>query len=41
MHYGIPATIVELLRNWYIDISSCVRLDRVDEDWFPVQTDLR
>ena len=29
-HYGIPATKVEIFRNWYNDISSCVRLDGVD-----------
>ena len=40
-HYGIPATIVELLRNWYSGISSCVRLDGVDGDWFLIRTGLR
>ena len=32
---------MELLRNWYDGISSCVRLDEVDGDWSPKRTGLR
>ena len=31
-HYGILATIIELLRNWYSGINTCVRLDGIDGD---------
>ena len=40
-HYGIPARIVELLRNWYIGASSCVRLDGEYGDWCSIRTGLR
>ena len=40
-YYGIPAQIVELLKNWYEGISSCVRLEEGDGDWFPIRTGLR
>ena len=31
-YHGIPAKIVDLLRNWYLDISSLVRLDDEEGD---------
>ena len=40
-YYGIPTQIVELLRSWYEGISSCVRLEESDGDWFPITTGLR
>lgn len=40
-HYGISEKIVELLRNWYVDVSSCVRMDGGEGEWFPVTTGLR
>ena len=39
--FRIPAQIVELLRSWYEGISSCVRLEESDGEWFPVRTGLR
>ena len=39
--YGIPTKIVQLLRSWYTDISSCVRLEESDGDWFPIRSGLR
>jgi hypothetical protein len=40
-HYGISEKIMELLRNWYVDVSSCVRMDGGEGEWFPVTTGLR
>ena len=40
-YYGIPTKIVDLLRNWYIGITSSVRLDGEEGDWFPITTGLR
>ena len=40
-YYGIPKIIVELLRSWYTGISSCVRVDGGEGEWFPIRTGLR
>ena len=40
-YYGIPTQVVELLKSWYEGISSCVRLEEGDGDWFPIRTGLR
>ena len=40
-YYGIPTKIVELLREWYLGISSSVRMDGEEGDWFPITTGLR
>ena len=40
-HYGITNKIVDLLKNWYPGISSSVRLDGEEGDWFPITKGLR
>ena len=40
-YYGIPTVIVDLLRSWYTGISSCVRVDGEEGEWFPIRTGLR
>ena len=40
-YYGIPKEVVEILRSWYEGINSCVRVDGVEGDWFPIRTGLR
>ena len=39
-YYGVPTTVMELLRSWYKGIISCVRLDGDDRDWFSIRTAL-
>ena len=40
-YYGIPTKIVDLLRKWYLGITSSVRMDGEEGDWFPITTGLR
>ena len=40
-YYWIPKDIVEILRSWYESINSCVRVDVVESDWFPIMTGFR
>ena len=40
-HYGVPTQIVDLLKSWYVGISSCVRMEEGDGDWFLIRTGLR
>ena len=40
-YYGIPTRKVDLLRNWFICISSFVRIDGEEGDLFPLTTGLR
>ena len=40
-YYGISTKIVALLNSWYNGISSSVRLNGEDGDWFPITKDQR
>ena len=40
-YYGIPTRIVDLLKNWYIGISSFVRMDGEEGELLPINTGLK